>query len=413
MRAISGVLLCALFAAACSERLGRSEAFVRDVSLPAGPFSPGDEVTVAASGLESDDEIMFEIRWPLEGEALEEGSALGVRGVVTARTGRSLTFLAPGGYPASTVEVLLFRRGDRQSLGRIAVSDGRPPQEYSLYGVVGSGAGHASLVRIDMRSGSTEEIARRTGGRIRCAVNEPGSNRLFCISEESGERVGCRYDLTMRYWSAPELRGCVTAGLLPSSAAVLTTDGGRLCLRQAGLTRSSAGIPYCWRLPEGLEPGMLTGAPFVFTSAGGPRLLLAADLGDGTFAPVVLAAYGGGVAVGGPVRAGALIPFAMLERGSDSETFRLVGGYVVSDAGGSELRPFDVRTMRLGEPFARLEEPVRRAVALLSENGATQELWALAGPEGRGAIWVCDLPTGTWRRLPGGELPCSEIVLAR
>lgn len=382
MRVISGVLLCALFAAACSERLGRSEAFVRDVSLPAGPFSPGDEVTVAASGFESDDEIMFEIRWPLEGEALEEGSALGVR-------------------------------GDRQSLGRIAVSDGRPPQEYSLYGVVGSGAGHASLVRIDMRSGSTEEIARRTGGRIRCAVNEPGSNRLFCISEESGERVGCRYDLTMRYWSAPELRGCVTAGLLPSSAAVLTTDGGRLCLRQAGLTRSSAGIPYCWRLPEGLEPGMLTGAPFVFTSAGGPRLLLAADLGDGTFAPVVLAAYGGGVAVGGPVRAGALIPFAMLERGSDSEAFRLVGGYVVSDAGGSELRPFDVRTMRLGEPFARLEEPVRRAVALLSENGATQELWALAGPEGRGAIWVCDLPTGTWRRLPGGELPCSEIVLAR
>ena len=341
MRAISGVLLCALFAAACSERLGRSEAFVRDVSLPAGPFSPGDEVTVAASGFESDDEIMFEIRWPLEGETLEEGSALGVRGVVTARTGRSLTFLAPGGYPASTVEVLLFRRGDRQSLGRIAVSDGRPPQEYSLYGVVGSGAGHASLVRIDMRSGSTEEIARRTGGRIRCAVNEPGSNRLFCISEESGERVGCRYDLTMRYWSAPELRGCVTAGLLPSSAAVLTTDGGRLCLRQAGLTRSSAGIPYCWRLPEGLEPGMLTGAPFVFTSAGGPRLLLAADLGDGTFAPVVLAAYGGGVAVGGPVRAGALIPFAMLERGSDSEAFRLVGGYVVSDAGGSELRADD------------------------------------------------------------------------
>ena len=114
MRVISGVLLCALFAAACSERLGRSEAFVRDVSLPAGPFSPGDEVTVAASGFESDDEIMFEIRWPLEGEALEEGSALGVRGVVTARTGRSLTFLAPGGYPASTVEVLLFRRGDRQ-----------------------------------------------------------------------------------------------------------------------------------------------------------------------------------------------------------------------------------------------------------------------------------------------------------
>lgn len=158
---------------------------------------------------------------------------------------------------------------------------------------------------------------------------------------------------------------------------------------------------------------MLTGAPFVFTSAAVPGCCLRPTSGDGTFAPVVLAAYGGGVAVGGPVRAGALIPFAMLERGSDSEMFRLVGGYVVSDAGGSELRPFDVRTMRLGEPFARLEEPVRRAVALLSENGATQELWALAGPEGRGAIWVCDLPTGTWRRLPGGELSCSEIVLAR
>ena len=158
---------------------------------------------------------------------------------------------------------------------------------------------------------------------------------------------------------------------------------------------------------------MLTGAPFVFTSAGGPRLLLAADLGDGTFAPVVLAAYGGGVAVGGPVRAGALIPFAMLERGSDSEAFRLVGGYVVSDAGGSELRPFDVRTMRLGEPFARLEEPVRRAVALLSENGATQELWALAVRRAGVRCGSATCRRGRGGGCPGGELPCSEIVLAR
>ena len=129
-----------LFLLACTTDEGDGAPFVTDVVMPPSSqlFAPGDEVTVAARGFEADDDIMLRIAWPLSQAALPEGYADGVWAVVTERTESDITFLAPGGYPASTTEVKLFRRGKATTLGKISVSDGRPPEEPSLYGIEGA-----------------------------------------------------------------------------------------------------------------------------------------------------------------------------------------------------------------------------------------------------------------------------------
>lgn len=90
--------------------------------------------------------------------ALPEGYADGVWAVVTERTESDITFLAPGGYPASTTEVKLFRRGKAMTLGKISVSDGRPPEEPSLYGVAQCLTGETAVDRIDMANGGLTRI---------------------------------------------------------------------------------------------------------------------------------------------------------------------------------------------------------------------------------------------------------------
>lgn len=96
----------------------------RGDALRGADVRPGDEVTVSAKGFEAGDDIMLRIAWPLTNAAISEGYADGVWGVVTSRTESSITFLAPGGYPAGTAEVKLSRRGRAMPLGRISVSDG-------------------------------------------------------------------------------------------------------------------------------------------------------------------------------------------------------------------------------------------------------------------------------------------------
>ena len=118
------LLLLGTFLCACSSDDGEGIPFVTDVVMPseARTFAPGDEVTVSAKGFEAGDDIMLRIAWPLTNAAISEGYADGVWGVVTSRTESSITFLAPGGYPAGTAEVKLFRRGKAMPLGRISVS---------------------------------------------------------------------------------------------------------------------------------------------------------------------------------------------------------------------------------------------------------------------------------------------------
>ena len=141
------LLLSGAIFGACSDRAAHP-ALVTGVVMPpeSRVFTPGDGVTVSAEGFEADDEIMFEIHWEEGAEGFApNGCAKGVRGIVTARSAASVTFLAPGHYPASTVTVLLFRRGHLMPLGKIRVADGVPESE-ALYGISDSdtdGAGES------------------------------------------------------------------------------------------------------------------------------------------------------------------------------------------------------------------------------------------------------------------------------
>ena len=129
MKKMLFLLLSGAIFGACSSDKDRVLVFVKNVVMPPDSwvFAPGDGVTVSAEGFEADDEIMLEIHWQESAEGFApEGYAKGVRGIVTVRSATSVTFLAPGHYPASTVRVLLLRRGRMMPLGKIRVADGTP-----------------------------------------------------------------------------------------------------------------------------------------------------------------------------------------------------------------------------------------------------------------------------------------------
>lgn len=67
-----------------------------------------------------------------------QGYALGVSPVMVEQTATSITFLAPGHYPASKTKIRLRRSGDIMTLGEIAVTNGEAPKEFQLYGIVNS-----------------------------------------------------------------------------------------------------------------------------------------------------------------------------------------------------------------------------------------------------------------------------------
>ena len=121
------------------------------------------------------------------------------------------------------------------------------------------------------------------------------------------------------------------------------------------------------------------------------------------------------VAVGEPVRAAALVPFNRLETaGAEEATPLLAGGYVLSAVDGrtSELRPFDVRTMEFGEPFATIDAPVL-SVAVDYDSRDLDLYCLVATAADAGEVRVYESAQRTWSPLPGERLPYSEIVLAR
>ena len=284
-----------LFLLACTTDEGDGAPFVTDVVMPPSSqlFAPGDEVTVAARGFEADDDIMLRIAWPLSQAALPEGYADGVWAVVTERTESDITFLAPGGYPASTTEVKLFRRGKAMTLGKISVSDGRPPEEPSLYGITQYDCDETGIDRIDLTTGDLTRI--ETLGvlrRMHCVVNTPGSNRIYGLAPDGNIGAAAFYDLTMRYFRDSGYDNVAVAGTLGNSAAFLRCEDGRLVLMELNMTRTNvAPVPPSWMLPSDIAPEMLGENPFVTVYGG--YLLLAAHTAPDSYTPLVLTGRSG------------------------------------------------------------------------------------------------------------------------
>lgn len=389
--------------------------FVTQIVMPPASelFAPGDEVTVSAVGFEADDDIMLRISWPLTDAALQEGYADGVWGIVTARTGSSITFLAPGHYPASTVEVKLFRRGKAMPMGTISVTDGQAPEEFALYGITNGGDAGAVIDRIDPTTGEVTQAAVLDAGQdLACAVNVPGSNSIYGVSLQGGNGAAVCYDLTMRYYRDSGNHDVLLAGIVGgnSTAAFFRHEDGRLVLNSLNIVRSTSPQPTFWMLPEGMEPAALGRYPFV-TSASG--FLLAADKGDGSFSAVLLETGTGNqtMIVGDPVQADEMVPFHVVLP-AEKEMLVWVCGYAVAVANKTELRLFDPKKMSFGETLAEIEGTVR-SVALRIEGKEVQELYLLCDTNTKERqIRVYDVLTKEMRTLPG-KFGCSEIVMAR
>lgn len=407
-----------LFLGCASSDEDVQQPFVTQIVMPSASeaFAPGDEVTVSAVGFEADDDIMLRITWPLTGEATGEGFADGVWGVVTARTGSSITFLAPGHYPAGTVEVRLFRRGKVMSLGTISVSDGQSPEESVLYGIT-NGAESAFIDRIDTGTGEATRVATLDADRqIGCAVNLPGTNCIYGVSPQGGNGAAVCYDLSMRYYRESGSGGMLLAGIVGnnSAAAFLRHETGRLVLNSLSIlpVRAIGPRPVSWLLPQGMEPAALGRYPFV-TSASG--FLLAADNGDNSFSAVLLNAAPADeiMIVGEPVQADEMVPFRlMLSTEEENPVPVWVCGYAVALAGKTELRLFDPSEMIFKETLDEIEGTVRSVALRIADEGV-QELYLLCDDGSiEKQIRVYDVLTKSLRTLPG-KFDCSQIVLAR
>ena len=417
------LLLCVAFSlfwgCASSDDDVQQQPFVTQIVMPSAsePFAPGDAVTVSAVGFEADDDIMLRITWPLTGTAVQEGYADGVWGIVTARTGSSITFLAPGHYPAGTVEVKLFRRGKVMPMGTISVADGQAPEEFLLYGITNGGEAGAVIDRIDTTTGEVMQAAVLGAGQdLACAVNVPGSNSVYGVSPQGGNGAAVSYDLTMHYYRDSGSNDMVLAGVVGnySTAAFLRHEADRLVINSLSIlpVRSIASKPASWMLPEGMEPAALGRYPFV-TSASG--FLLAADKGDGSFSAVLLEAGTGNetMIVGEPVQADEMVPFQLMLPAEEGNSVPVLAcGYAVASAGKTELRLFDPSEMVFTETLGEIEGAVRSVARRITGEGV-QELYLLCdtGTNER-QIRVYDLTSKSVRTLPG-KFGCSEIVMVR
>ena len=400
------LLLSGAIFGACSSDKDRVPVFVKNVVMPPDSwvFAPGDGVTVSAEGFEADDEIMLEIHWQESAEGFApEGYAKGVRGIVTVRSATSVTFLAPGHYPASTVRVLLLRRGRMMPLGKIRVANGTPKAE-ALYGISKSDTDETLIERIDLSTGGVTRVATLGIGRgIACAVGLPGSGWIYGVC--SGSMAG--FDLTMNYYDDFGYRSCLLAGqITDSSVGLVSHDAGRLTLTTRSVTRTPSAGSVSWQVPDEIVRTLIV-QPFVRV---GSDLLLAQRNADGTCIPVLLR-ISGGWGPGEAVAADAMVPFwTAVPSAADPDKMVQAGGYAVSKEGRTQLRLFDPVSGSLGGPLCEVEGTVLSVSEFVRDG--RPKLCMLCEETDVRRIWVYDLLSDSGYRLPG-EFGCSRIVAAK
>lgn len=413
------LLLLGVFLCACTSDEGEGIPFVTDVEMPseARTFAPGDEVTVAAKGFEADDDIMLRITWPLTNAAISEGYADGIWGVVKSRTESSITFLAPGGYPAGTVEVKLFRRGKAMPLGKISVSDGTPPAAYALYGITNSLIGEVYIDKMDLKTGETVRTAQFAGGVFTHPVNRPGSNCIFGLSLGGGKRSAAFYDLTMRYFKDSGSDRIVTTGVLPNSeTAYLMCEDNHCIILGMTETRTSVVVPPSWRMPVGIDAAMLMKYPFVMNGDG--YVMLSVNNAEGVYTPMAfgMRSEGAEARLGDPVWADEMIPFWIVESASNAAgaKYSISCGYAVVRDGATEFRLYDPAAMSFGDVLASVPAAVRSVTAVTFPDSEIQDrIYMLCdSDEGGSRILVYDRAANSLEAF-SGSVHCTEIVLVR
>ena len=173
-------------------------------------------------------------------------------------------------------------------------------------------------------------------------------------------------------------------------------------------------MAHRYELPANIKPEALT--RYSGVQSGASQLLLSADNGNNSFAPVVLDLQSSKVHVGEQIQATALIPFWTITDKKDNGTTKYVrtGGYaIVKTDGQTELCLWDQTTMTLKEPFTTFPNPAR-SITMLAEDTETLKLYVLFDTyRGGRLIQAYDLVSKDWQSVPGIGYPYSEIVMAR
>lgn len=335
---IGVALFFCLLVSGCGLKVERPEdILVTDITMPSdGEFAPGDRVTVTASGFGSGDEIWFEIAWTGGSEEFApEGCAKGVRGVVTERTAGSITFLAPGHYPPSTVGVQLFRAGIFQPLGSIRVSDGVQHDPF-LYTLTPTAAGGTSVARSPMYgSADMREEVLTTDLALDYAVGRIGTGTACGMAD--GRLVDL--DLITRHTQESGDGALLAGSASASSVVALYVRDDRLYL--SGGTSQ----PCSWQLPEGVTADQIVRQPFAYAFQ---ALLLTVCNDDDTFSPLVLPLSGSTARLGAAVASEYLLPYWTLKPSTDDPArMERAGGYAMLQGSLTWFRPLDSATLAL------------------------------------------------------------------
>ena len=422
--------LLALLIVACSDDDKTEQpTFVTNIVISDADqtFNPGDAVTVKADGFQSNDKLILDIYWPIADDPLfPEGYSRYNPAFTTEQTAGSITFLAPGHWPASRVEIFLEREGRLMLLGQVSVADGQSPEEPYLYGITNSRSISTpdvprGITRFDLATKEISEAVRFSSGEdFRLVSNIPGTNILCGIREQDGNSSISGYDLCMNYWCYPVERSPIT--LCSNFNKVISVE----MINNKSITYNNISYPIAYTrlnmppmsspeipLPDGLKPESLSRYPGVMADA---QLLLSADNGDGTFSPVVIDITTERLYPYDPIKTDALIPFWIMEPDANKPNSLLCkGGYIVSRANGGETQfcLWNTATGTLEPPFATFPNAVISAAMYFSRDGQTRKLYVqFKGNREGDFIDTYDFQTKEWEMFTF-FVPFAEIVLAR
>lgn len=428
MKKLSLLFLFALLLTACSDDddQAKDPIFVTDITITDAhkTFNPGDAVTVKAKGFLESDQLILDIFWPLVNEPLfQEGFSQYNRAIVTERTANSITFRAPGHYPASRVELYLEREGERMPLGEISVSDGQSPKEPQLYGITNSLATYTptvprGIVRIDLETKEISDVVRFGEGEdFRQVANDRGTNILCGIGEKDGKKSINSYDLSMHYWGNPTERNVINLCTnFNNIIALQAISDNVLTYYSISSSNTRMNMPPVTapeiNLPDGLKPESLSRYPGART---GSYLLLSADNADGTFSPIVIDLSSERLYRHDPIETNALIPFWIMEPDAKNpDTLKCSGGYIISRGNGSETKfcLWNPITGTLEAPFTTFTNDVRSAAMYFSGDGQTRKLYVqFAGMREGDYIQSYDFQTKEWKMFTF-FVPFAEILFA-
>ena len=419
MKKILWALLLGAFFAACASDDKEDGPLVTDiVEFSLLPADPGMEMGVMAKGFVESDDIF-----------IRQDKSL-IRAYVTHVEYSVIRFVVPGSLPAGRAEVLLMRGGKTMVLGTVDLSDGLPPEEFSLYGI-GYGDDGTTFIR---RARDTGDALRTfdlvaslwPGQRLSCATNVPGTNRICGVNDASGVRSLAGYDLTMkRFMTFRPGSGAVAAGKgLPTANALCEYDANSLLLVDYGEsghieTRVQLAAPY-WRLPAGVTYAMLSRYPYVYTDG---YFLLTAAVSDDMYAPLLLDTRSGRLEAKllDKEQADAMVPFRVRLPSPTLQRMVFVVGYAISKEGVTRLNLFNAASGPLFAEVAGEIPGTALSCTLFPDEQGDSTLYVLCRVEGGTRIYTCGLAaddsgytvTATPWTDTISSYDLSEIVAAR